>query len=94
MASNLSADTPKLKENHGIWIELPNETMKKEIERESYPLMEYLKETLNNHKIELHISVNETTAKKYAFTPIEKYEKLKEKNPQIDILRKTFDLDI
>ncbi|WP_340066651.1 DNA polymerase III subunit gamma/tau [Ascidiimonas aurantiaca] len=94
MASNLSADTPKLKENHIIWIELPNETMKKEIERESYPLMEYLKDTLNNHKIELEISVNETTAKKYAFTPIEKYEKLREKNPQIDVLRKTFDLDI
>jgi DNA polymerase-3 subunit gamma/tau len=32
--------------------------------------------------------------KQYAYTPKEKFEKLKEKNPNIDLLRKTFDLDI
>jgi DNA polymerase-3 subunit gamma/tau len=40
------------------------------------------------------IEVNEQTARKYAFTPIEKYNKLKEKNPLIEKLRTTFDLDV
>ncbi len=94
LASNLASDTPKLRNNTTIWIELPNDTMKKEIEREQYDLMEYLKKKLNNYFIEIQITVNEATAKKFAFTPEEKYEKLREKNPAIDILRKEFDLDL
>lgn len=94
LASNLHADIPKLTENFTIRIELPNGTMKKEVEREKHDLMEYLKEKLHNHFITLKIKVNEATAKKFAFTPQEKYEKLREKNPAIDLLRKEFDLDL
>ncbi|MUH37516.1 DNA polymerase III subunit gamma/tau [Zobellia amurskyensis] len=94
LASNLSVDIPKLVQERTIWIELPNETMKKEIEREQYGLMEHLRKNLNNYFIELKITVNEKIAKKFAFTPEEKYEKLREKNPAIDLLRKTFDLDL
>jgi len=94
LASNLNADTPKLRNETTIWIELPNGTMKKEIEREQYDLMVYLKDKLNNHFISLQITVNEATAKKFAFTPEEKYQKLQEKNPTIDLLRKEFDLDL
>ena len=94
LASNLNTDIPKLKEDFTIHIELPNGTMKKEIEREQFELMEYLRAKLNNHFIQLDISVNETTAKKFAFTPEEKYQKLREKNPVIDLLRTEFDLDL
>ena len=93
LASNLQTDVPKLKDEHTIWIELPNGTMKKEVEREQNLMLDYLKQQLNNHSITLHITVNEETAKKFAFTPEEKYQKLKEKNPAIDLLRKEFDLD-
>jgi len=68
--------------------------MKKEVEREQNDLMVYLRSKLNNHAINLKITVNEEAAKKYAFTPEEKYEKLREKNPAIDLLRKEFDLDL
>lgn len=94
LASNLNTDIPRLKDTSTLLIEMPNSTMKTEIEREQYELMEYLKEKLNNYEIKLHIKVNETAAKKYAFTPEEKYEKLREKNPAIDLLRKEFDLDL
>ena len=93
LASNLQTDIPRLKNDTTIWLEFPNGTMKKEVEREQGPLLQYLKENLQNHSIELKISVNEESAKKYAFTPEEKYQKLKEKNPAIEILRKEFDLD-
>jgi DNA polymerase III subunit gamma/tau len=93
LASNLGTDKPRLGKGHTIHIELPNDTMKKEIEREQYGLLQHLRTQLNNHLIELHIQVNEESAKKYAFTPAEKYEKLRARNPAIDLLRKEFDLD-
>jgi len=93
LASNLQTDVPKMKNENTIWIELPNSTMKKEIEREQSLMLDYLKQKLNNYSISLHITVNEEVAKKFAFTPEEKYEKLKEKNPNIELLRKEFDLD-
>ncbi|APQ16293.1 DNA polymerase III subunit gamma/tau [Maribacter hydrothermalis] len=92
LASNLHSDIPKLKDNFAIHLELPNGTMKKEIEREQFELMEYLRAKLNNHFVHLEITVNETTVTKFAFTPEEKYEKLREKNPVIDLLRQEFDL--
>ena len=93
LASNLQADIPRKKGEHTLWIELPNSTMKKEVEREQGPLIQYLREKLQNYNIELQISVNEEVAKKFAFTPQEKFEKLREKNPALDILRREFDLD-
>ncbi|MDT0608499.1 DNA polymerase III subunit gamma/tau [Croceitalea rosinachiae] len=94
LAANLQADTPKLIEKYTIWIELPNSTMKKEVEREQSLMLNHLKERLNNHSISLRITINEENAKKFAFTPEEKYEKLREKNPALDLLRKEFDLDL
>jgi DNA polymerase-3 subunit gamma/tau len=93
MASILEMDTPKLK-NTEIHLEFPNDTLKLELERAQFPLMEYLRKTLRNYDLHLHIAVNEEIAKQYAFTPIEKYQKLKEKNPNIELLKKTFGLDI
>jgi len=94
LASSLATDTPKLQEGHIISIELPNSTMKKEVERDQLDLMTFLRKSLNNYSLKLRITVNEEVARQYAFTPEEKYEKLKEKNPAIDLLRQTFDLDL
>ncbi|AIM61376.1 DNA polymerase III subunit gamma/tau [Cellulophaga lytica] len=94
LASNLNSDTPVLKDRTTISIQLANDTMKKEVEREKYDLMEYLKKELNNYFITLEITVNEEAVKKFAFTPEEKYQKLREKNPVIDLLRQEFDLSI
>ncbi len=93
LSSIMQTDTPVLK-GKKIWIELPNETMKLELEKVQYYLMGFLKEKLQNTQIQLEVSVNEKAEKKFAFTPIEKFEKLKEKNPLLEKLRSTFDLDI
>ncbi|MBB4119564.1 DNA polymerase-3 subunit gamma/tau [Mesonia hippocampi] len=91
--SIIKTDTPKL-ENNKIKVVLPNATMKIDLERAQGKLLAYLAETLNNNQCQLEILVNETTAKKFAFTPREKYEQLKEKNPLLDKLRTTFDLEL
>ena len=93
LASILESQTPVLKGND-IHLTFPNETMKLDLEREENKLMGYLKKKLRNTHISLKIKVDERTSRKYAFTPQEKYEKLKEANPLIDKLRATFDLDV
>ncbi|BAO77160.1 hypothetical protein [Winogradskyella sp. PG-2] len=93
MASILQMDSPKLNGSI-IHLTYSNNTNKIELERAEFPLMTFLKKKLRNYDLKLEITVNEEIAKKYAFTPLEKYEKLKEKNPNIELLRKTFGLDI
>lgn len=89
----MATDRPKV-EGTVLKIELPNDTMKVEIEREQSALMSFIKKKIKNTDITLEISVNKQAAKEYAFTPIEKYNKLKEKNPLVEKLKETFDLDI
>ncbi len=93
LASILQMDKPKLKDT-AIHLTYSNNTNKIELERAQFPLLAYLRKALKNYDIHLEITVNEEVAKKYAFTPREKYEKLKEKNPNIELLKKTFGLDI
>ncbi len=93
MASILEMNIPKLVDTN-IELEFPNDTLKVELERAQYPLMEYLRKRLKNFDLKLDISVNEEVSKKYAFTTQEKYQKLIEKNPNVELLKKTFGLDI
>jgi len=93
LASILAIDTPKVKGTI-IHLEFPNATNKVEVERQQYDLLSYIRKTLSNYDISLSITINEVMEKQYAYTAADKFEKLKEKNPNIDILKKTFDLDI
>ncbi|XCF04881.1 DNA polymerase III subunit gamma/tau [Tamlana crocina] len=93
LASILSIDQPKIK-GTTAHLEYPNETNKVEVERQQYDLLGYIRKELNNFDINLSITINEVKQKQYAYTPLEKFEKLKEKNPNLDALRKAFDLDV
>jgi DNA polymerase-3 subunit gamma/tau len=93
LASILRIDIPKLVDST-IHLEFPNATNKVEVERQQYDLLSFLRKELNNYDISLAITINEEKEKQYAYTPKEKYAKLNEKNPNLDLLRKTFDLDI
>ncbi len=77
-----------------IQLEYPNNTIKIEVERAKGNLLAFLQEKLQNHSIELAITVNEKAEKKFAYTPKEKFDKLNQINPLLDTLRKTFDLEI
>lgn len=92
-ASILRIDTPKLIDST-IHLEFPNATNKVEVERQQYDLLSFLRKELNNYDVSLEITINEEKVKQYAYTAKEKYQKLKEKNPNLALLKKTFDLDI
>ena len=93
LTSILNMDTPKLK-GTDIHLQFPTETNKREVMQGQYDLMTYIRTTLNNFDISLVITVNEVMNKKYVFTPQDKYEKLVEANPNLELLRRTFELDL
>lgn len=93
VASVMGTSQPKL-DGKVIKLELPNDSMRLNLIQDQGDLMRYLREKLQNTLISLDISVNHTSEKKYVYTPREKFEKLCEKNPNLELLRTTFDLDI
>lgn len=94
MASIIAADLPSLKENFVIHFVLPNKLMEDQLKQGRPKLLKFLRESLNNYGLSLEVVVNETIEKKFAYTPLEKYNKLKEINPQIEQLKDTFQLDL
>jgi hypothetical protein len=93
MATYMQMNDPVL-EGTTIKLEMPNEGSKVDFDNGKHDLLGYLRGKLHNHDIVIETHVNEVASKKYAFTPEEKYEKLKAINPAIETLRKMFDLDI
>lgn len=93
MESLLSINDPVLNGTE-ITIELPNEGSKIDFESEKNGLLGYLKGHLHNHDITITVIVNESIENKFAFTAQDKYNRLNEINPNLELLRKTFDLDI
>lgn len=94
LAAILKIDVPKIKDETLIALEFPNSTNKIEVERQKVELLQFIRKELNNFDIELDITVNETMDKQFAYTAVEKYAKLKEKNPAIESLKKSFNLEI
>ena len=94
LAAILKIDTPKLTDDDVIQLEFPNSTNKIEVERNQFDLLQFLRKSLNNFNIRLEISVNEAMDKKYAYTAEDKYAKLLEKNPALETLKQTFNLDL
>lgn len=77
-----------------ITIELPNEGSKLDFESEKYGLLGYLKGHLHNHEITIDVIVNETIEIKRNLNDQDRYNRLKEINPAIDLLRSTFGLHV
>lgn len=92
LASIINADDPVLKETT-IHLRFPNQSMKEDLEKSQGQILEYLKRELNNYLIDFEIAVDKSVTKKYVYTDQDKFSKLVEKNPAVDVLRKTFDLD-
>ncbi|WP_339663040.1 DNA polymerase III subunit gamma/tau [uncultured Polaribacter sp.] len=94
MASIVATDIPKLKENFKISFAVPNKLMQDQFKKGRPNLLNFLREKTNNYGISIQVKLNETVEKKFAYTPLEKFNKLKEKNPLLEKLRKSFELDM
>ena len=94
MASIVGTDVPKLQDKFKIVFSVPNKLMKDQFLKGQPKLLKYLREQLNNYGIAIDLILNEKKEKKFAYTPQEKFNKLKEKNPLLEKLRQTFELDL
>jgi hypothetical protein len=92
MESLLRINNPKL-QSTTIIHEMPNDGSKIDFEREKHELLVFLRSHLHNHEISIEIIVNEKLENKFAFTDADKYNRLREINPNLELLKKTFDLD-
>ncbi|MEC9108057.1 MAG: DNA polymerase III subunit gamma/tau [Bacteroidota bacterium] len=93
IASILRIDNPTLDQNT-IKIVLPNSTNKVELENEKKELLIYLRENLKNNEVYMEINVDESVQEKLVYTDKDKYELMKKKNPDIEILKDSFNLSI
>ena len=94
MAAIIATDEPVLENKFKIVFSVPNKLMKDQFLKGKPKLLKFLREKLNNYGIEIHLILNEKKEKKFAYTPQEKFNKLKEKNPLLEKLRQTFELDL
>jgi DNA polymerase-3 subunit gamma/tau len=77
-----------------ISIELPNEGSKLDFEKEINGLLGHLKGHLHNHDITIEVIVNESFESKRTFNDQDRYNRLHQINPNIELLRTTFGLDL
>ena len=94
MASIVGTDIPTLGSDFKITFTVPNKLMEDQFKKGRPGLMKFLRENLNNYGISIAVQLNEAVEKKFAYTPQEKYNKLKEKNPLLEKLRQAFELDL
>jgi len=93
IASILRIDNPILDQNT-IKIVLPNSTNKIELENEKKELLIYIRENLQNNNVYMEINIDESVQEKLVYTDKDKYELMKKKNPDIEILKDLFNLSM
>ena len=94
MASIVGTAVPILEDGFKILFTVPNKLMEDQFKKGKPKLLKFLREQLNNYGIEIILTLNETVEKKFAYTPQEKYLKMKGMNPLLEKLRQTFELDM
>ena len=92
--SILKMDTPRLKNDFNIEFEVENSINKIELTNELDHIMPFLKEKLNNQNISFNIIINPKHERKMIHSPEERYKKMRSINPDLSLLKKTFDLDL
>ncbi len=93
LAALLQLDTPRLKNKIEVHINVPNQTNKIELEKNSIDLVRYLKKELKNDYLTLIVNLVEVDKIKFIYTSEEKYNNLKMKNPEIEKYKKNFFLE-
>lgn len=93
MSSIMNMVEPKI-DGNTITIELPNQGSKISFEENIYDLTNGLRKKLNNYALQIKVEVNETITIKKAFTIEDKFNYFKELNPNMETLKKMFDLDL
>lgn len=93
LSAILNSTEPVLKETC-ITLTYPNAMMMEEVRKNQTPILNYLRDKLQNYSIRFDLHFNEQDEKSFVYTPQEKFEKLMEINPILGEFRQRFNLDI
>ena len=95
LAVALNKHQPVLKDETHIEIPVDNAIQAEEIQGTKVELLAWMKKGLQNGQITISTRVvEETELKDTAYTPAEKFNKMAEKNPDLNQLRSQFDLEL
>jgi len=94
MATSLMGRKPLLKEAANIEFTVTNKTQEEVINDNKTNFLDYLRKELNNYSIQLELKMTTLEEKANLYTATDRYKFLLEKNPQLEKLRQTFDLDL
>lgn len=86
--------TPVLKENYLIELTLENKLQANELISERIDILNYLRTKLSNFSITLEPIIDEVVSERKLYTSKDKYQHMVEKNPNVDLLRQTFGLEL
>ncbi|MFB6319739.1 hypothetical protein [Saccharicrinis sp. FJH54] len=95
LAETLKSHQPELAADAvTIKLTVHNNIQEKRIIEEQSLILDHLRSKLKNDLIRFSITVDETVEEKKFFTNSEKLQRMISKNPDINLLRKMFDLDL
>jgi DNA polymerase-3 subunit gamma/tau len=90
----LTTRMPEVKEDFTIELTIDNVVQEKELIDRKLDILTFLRNKLNNSKLQLLFTLNKNPENIKPFTPQEKFKKMAEKNPAIKKLKDKFDLEI
>jgi DNA polymerase-3 subunit gamma/tau len=90
----LQAHKPTLKNLFELHFELANKTQEGYLQSIQQELLAFLRKSLNNFSLSIHVTIKEGTTEKRPYTAEERYRAMLEINPALDKLRQAFDTDI
>ncbi len=92
--STLTAKPAQLKESTKVVIWIENEAQKETFQTYKQEMLDFLRNELKNNALSLELTEATDTTHKKAYTPVEKFEALKNKNPLLLELKNKLGLEI
>jgi DNA polymerase-3 subunit gamma/tau len=92
--SALNTHLPTIIDELTIEIGVDNLIQKDQIQEQKPQILSFLRQNLNNYAVNFIISIKEIKKQQKAYLPAEKFQKMMEKNPDIEKLKNDLDLDL
>ena len=85
---------PDLKPDYQFEVVVQNQVQEMKLQEIYYKIENHLRGNLKNHKVKMHIRLAESGENERPFTSRDRLEVMKKKNPNLELLYRTFGLDL
>ncbi len=92
--TTLSMDKPTMLDDITIELVIHNQSQNNLLQEEKSALMDHLRSKLSNYYLQLQTKIEERNTDNDAYTTMDRYKKMVEKNPDLDELRKQLGLEL